>query len=228
MEGCKMTRRYAALVLVVFTAVWAVLVGYSAEVPPSGKLAKPPVGFYLRPGEFPIYLEPGKNAGDYRNLALNPYASAGEEPAYFPHATSNSEYNKREFAARCAIDGNRSNKDVHGCGSWGPQRAPDIWWKLDFGRPVEIEKLVLFLRAAWDGAPGKEHDSFWKEATVEFSDGTTEKLALRKAAEGQAFPITKRKATWLKLKDLKAEIPDKWCALCEFEAWGQDVSPEAR
>jgi len=162
-----------------------------------------------------VYLEPGKTAGDYRNVALNPKATATAEPTSYPHATSNSEYNKKEFAARCAIDGSRKNNDVHGCGSWGPQIAPDIWWKLDFGRPVEIDKLVIFLRAAWG------HDSYWKEGVVEFSDGSTEKLTLKKVAEGQEFPITKRKVTWLKLKDLKADEP-KWCAICEFEAWGKD------
>ena len=168
------------------------------------------------PAKLPIYMEPGKTAADYRNVALNPNAANTTEPASYPHATSNSEYNKKEFAARCAIDGKRDNKDVHGCGSWGPQIAPDIWWKLDFGRPVEIDKLVIFLRAAFG------HDSYWKECVIEFSDGSTEKLTLKKVAEGQEFPITKRKVTWLKIKDLKAEEP-KWCAICEFEAWGKDV-----
>ena len=133
------------------------------------------------PAKVPVYVEPGKTASDYRNVALNPNAASTTEPTSYPHATSNSEYNKKEFAARCAIDGNRKNNDVHGCGSWGPQKAPDIWWRLDFGRPVEIDKLVIFLRAAWP------HDSFWKEGAVEFSDGSTEKLTLKKAAEGQEF-----------------------------------------
>jgi hypothetical protein len=168
-----------------------------------------------------VFLEKGKSASDYRNVALNPQAAATAEPGSYPHATSNDETNKKEFAARCAIDGKRDNKDVHGCGSWGPQKNPDIWWKLDFGRPVEIDKLTLFLRAAWG------HDSYWKEGVVEFSDGSVEKLALKKVAEGQEFPIAKRTVTWLKLKDLKPDEP-KWCALCEFEAWGQDAPAAAR
>jgi len=65
-----------------------------------------------------VYLEPGKTAVDYRNVALNPADTTNREPVTFPHATSNSEYNQREFAARCAIDGNRRNDDVHGSGSW--------------------------------------------------------------------------------------------------------------
>ncbi len=173
-------------------------------------------------GATSVFLESGRSISDYRNVALNPTASTNREPTSYPHATSNSEYNQKEFAARNAIDGNRRNDDVHGCGSWGPQKETGIWWRLDFGRPVEIDKLVLFLRAAWtpDNAP---HDSYWKEATVEFSDGSVEKLELKKAANGQEFPLTQRTVTWLVLKDLKP-TEDKWCALAEFEAWGRDAS----
>ena len=38
-----------------------------------------------------VYLEPGKTAADYRNVALNPFDSTNGEPVSFPHATSNSE-----------------------------------------------------------------------------------------------------------------------------------------
>jgi len=41
------------------------------------------------------YLEPGKTASDYRNVALNPFDSTNREAVSFPHATSNSEYNQR-------------------------------------------------------------------------------------------------------------------------------------
>ena len=138
-----------------------------------------------------VYLELGKAAADYRNVALNPADTTNREPVSFPHATSNSEYNQQEFAARCAIDGNRRNNDVHGCGSWGPQKETNIWWRLDFGRPVEIDKVTLFLRAAWtpENAP---HDSYWQEATIGFSDGSAEKLALKQVATGQEFSFEKR------------------------------------
>lgn len=179
--------------------------------PTTVKPAGPPV----------VYLESGKTVGAYRNLALNPNAATGADPGSFPHATSNSEYNQQEFAARCAIDGNRRNNDVHGCGSWGPQKQPDIWWRLDFGRPVEIDKVTVFLRAVWK-PDGNAHDSYWKEAVLEFSDGSQEKLSLKQVAEGQECPVAKRTVTWLRLKNLKP-AEDKWCALCEFEVWGRDA-----
>ncbi len=160
---------------------------------------------------------------DYRNLALNPNASNQAEPSSFPHATSNSEYNKAEFAARCAIDGSPKNDSVHQCGSWGPQKAPDIWWKLDFGRPVEIDKIVLYLRAAWF-PPDNPHDSFWNDAVVIFSDGSRLQLKLNQTASGQQFTFPKKIIRWLLLTELKP-VEDKWCALCEFEAWGR-YAPE--
>jgi len=168
-----------------------------------------------------VYLEPGKTVADYRNVALNPADTTNREPVSFPHATSNSEYNQHEFAARCAIDGSRRNDDVHRSGSWGPQKETNIWWRLDFGRPVEIDKVTLFLRAGWkpENAP---HDSYWQEATVEFSDGSTEELELKRIAAGQEFSFAKRTVSWLVLKNLKP-AEDKWCALCEFEAWGCDA-----
>jgi unsaturated rhamnogalacturonyl hydrolase len=170
----------------------------------------------------PVYLEPGKTGADYRNVALNPTDRSGARPSSFPHATSNSEYNQNEFAARCAIDGSRRNDDVHGCGSWGPQKDPGIWWRLDFGRAVAIDKLVLFLRAAWNPTPAP-HDSYWREATVEFSDGSRLKLNLAQKASGQEFLFDQKIVSWLVLQDLRP-AEDKWCALCEFEAWGRDAS----
>ena len=168
-----------------------------------------------------IYLEKGQNSTDYRNLALNPLAANTASASSFPHATSNSEYNKSEFAARCAIDGNPANDSVHECGSWGPQRDPDIWWRLDFGRPVEIDKIVLYLRAAWF-PPDNPHDSYWKYATLQFSDGSQMKLQLEQLETPQEFSFPTKVVTWLCLKDLKP-VENKWCALCEFQAWGKDA-----
>jgi hypothetical protein len=165
----------------------------------------------------PIYLEPGKTPADYRNVAVNPAATADEKPASYPHATSNDEYNKKEFAARCAIDGKTANKDVHGCGSWGPHIEDDVWWKLDFGRSVEIDKITIYIRAAFG------HDNYWHSATIEFSDGSKQDIKLEKTADPQTFAIDKRTVTWLRITNLKQSEPKKWCALCEVQVWGRDA-----
>ena len=47
----------------------------------------------VQAGAASVFLEPGKKASDYRNVALNPTASTNREPSSYPHATSNSEYN---------------------------------------------------------------------------------------------------------------------------------------
>ncbi len=167
--------------------------------------------------KLPVYRAPDKQPQDYRNVALNPKAAAETEPSSYPHASSNSEYNKKEFAARCAIDGKRDNKDVHGCGSWGPDIRDDLWWKLDFGRPVEIDALVIYIRAAFP------HDNYWQQATLEFSDGSQAELKLEKTAEPQRFPISKRVVTWLRITHLKQSEPKKWCAFCEVEVYGKDA-----
>ncbi len=186
-----------------------------------GLLATLAVGAQAAAG-LPVFLESGKRGADYRNVALNPGAAVGDDPSSFPHATSNSEYNQQEFAARCAIDGVRRNDDVHSFGSWGPQKDPDIWWRLDFGHAVAIDKVVVLLRAAWSPTP-VPHDSYWKEAVVEFSDGSRLALHLDQKASGQEFTFERKIVSWLVLKDC-VPAEDKWCALSEFEVWGRDAS----
>ncbi|HPD15142.1 MAG TPA: carbohydrate-binding protein [Planctomycetota bacterium] len=157
----------------------------------------------------------------YRNVAFNPYDVRGTS-TFFPHATSNSECrNEPDFAARNAIDGLSKNKG-HGPWphqSWGPDRRADLWWKVEFGRPVEVDKLVLHIRADFP------HDRHWHAATVEFSDGSREKIEIRKQAEPQTFEFTKRAVAWLQLTDLMQQPPLGWCALTEVEVWGKDAPP---
>jgi hypothetical protein len=109
---------------------------------------------------------------EYRNLAINPCDLLQPENSsipFFPHASSNSVSRSLfDFEARNAIDG-RVQNGHHGVWpyqSWGPQLRTDIWWKVDFGRPVELDKVRLMIRADFP------HDSYWKSAKVDFSDGS--------------------------------------------------------
>ena len=84
----------------------------------------------------------------YRNLALNPCdLRQGEEAAtqLFPHASTNSVSRSLfDFEARNAIDGVTENGH-HGVWpfqSWGPQLRTDLWWRVDFGRLVELNKIL--------------------------------------------------------------------------------------
>jgi hypothetical protein len=157
----------------------------------------------------------------YRNLAVNPADVRGEADGY-PHASSNSEYDGLAwFAARCAIDGNTENQG-HGkrYPSWGPHKRTDLWWKLEFGRTVTIDKLVLYIRADFP------HDACWHAATVEFSDGSRQTIKIQKTARRQAFVSEKRSVEWLRLVDLVQEEPLGWCGLTEVEVWGRDAATQ--
>ena len=66
--------------------------------------------------------------------------------------------------------------------SWGPGLRLDLWWKLDFGRPVDLDKIRLMVRADFP------HDSYWKSAVVElFSDGSLVPIQITNSADFQEF-----------------------------------------
>lgn len=164
-----------------------------------------------------------RELADYRNLALNPCDFRVTEqapPPVFPHATSNSvSRNAFDFEARNAIDGVSQNGH-HGVWpyqSWGPQLRTDLWWKLDFGRPVELDKIRLMVRADFP------HDGYWTSADVEFSDGSHLPIQITSSADFQDFSFPKRRISWLRLTHLVPSDPAKWCSFIEVEAWGRDL-----
>ncbi len=111
----------------------------------------------------------------YRQISLNSHDRHGPM-RFYPHAYAN--FVTREepcFYERNAIDGVINNQG-HGSypyHSWAGGARNDLEWTLDFGRDVEIDKLVFFLRAdfAHDPKTGIPHDSYWKSIDIEFSDG---------------------------------------------------------
>jgi hypothetical protein len=164
-----------------------------------------------------------KERTGYRNLALNPCDAVLPEDApaqAFPHSSTNSyARNLFDFAARNAIDGVEQNGH-HGVWpyqSWGPEQRLDLWWKLDFGRPVELDKIGLMIRADFP------HDSYWKSAQIEFSDGSRLPIQITSFAGLQEFHFSRRKVSWFRIAKLAPEDPAKWCALIEVEAWGHDL-----
>jgi hypothetical protein len=154
----------------------------------------------------------------YRNLACNPYDVQGQSRA-FPHASSNSECrHEAVFAARNAIDGFKENGRHGGWPyqSWGPKQRKDLWWQVDFGREVEIDKLVILIRTDFP------HDKHWHRATLLFSDGGRVPIDLEKTAAPQTVVFASRKTTSVRLVDLAQDEPLGWCALTEVEVWGRD------
>lgn len=155
-----------------------------------------------------------------RNLALNPWDDHAN-CSLFPHAKANVETRgEAVFAARNAIDGEKANDD-HGFWpytSWGINRDPEAALTLDFGRPVKIDEIVLYLRADFP------HDSWWERASVTFSNGETACLSLIKSGAAQCFPVREQTVEWIKLHSLiKADDPSPFPALTQIEVWGREA-----
>lgn len=155
----------------------------------------------------------------YRNLALNPCDQPLSDLAVFPHATSNSvARNLFVFAARNAIDGSIQNGH-HGVWpyqSWGPELTTDVWWSVNFGRSVKLDKIRMMLRADFP------HDGTWKSADVQFSDGSSLNIQLRPTVQFQEIRFPARWTTSVRLVHLVPENPGTWCSLIELEAWGRE------
>lgn len=165
-----------------------------------------------------------------RNLAFNPYdhmiygqgaMGNGRDTGFYPHAASNIQPTSPGFAPRTAIDGVLEN-GAHltwPYQAWSNDRDPAAELTIDFGREVCINELRLTLRADYP------HDSWWTQATVRFSDGSSETYTLEKTALPQAFSIAPRTVTSLTLCDLKKhEDASLYTALTQIEAWGVEAS----
>lgn len=153
----------------------------------------------------------------YRNLALNPYDHHGNT-ALFPHASANVETRGESvFAARNAIDGYRaaSGHGIWPYSSWGINRNPQAALRIDFGTPVQLDQVVLYLRADFP------HDAWWEKASLHFSDGSQSVLSLEKLDGAQRFPLEGKETSFIVLDTLiKADDPSPFPALTQMEAWG--------
>ncbi len=154
----------------------------------------------------------------YRNLALNVMAQH-EFEGYYPYARANVETRgEAVFAARNVIDGIKCNTS-HGewpYGSWGINQRKDATIKIDLGREVEMEELILYTRADFP------HDSWWTQVTVTFSDGTSRICSLEKTEKAQLLKLPPIKASWIMLSELiKAEDESPFPALTQVEIWGR-------
>lgn len=168
-----------------------------------------------------------------RNIALNSHDLRTKTGGY-PHASAN--FVTREepcFYERNAIDGEKNNQG-HGSypyHSWAGGARNDLEYTLDFGREVEIEKLVFYLRADFKKEPdGEPHDSFWKSIDVQFDDGevlsgtfTMDRSGLLESnAKGQELIVDKKTTRKIKLYNFQ-QVTEKlgFAALTQIEVYGQ-------
>lgn len=156
----------------------------------------------------------------YRNLALNVCDQHHMENMY-PHAVANVETRGESvFAAQNAIDGVTANKS-HGdwpYESWGINRQDDAKIRIDFGRAVCIDRLLLYTRADFP------HDNWWTQVQFTFSDGSSAVMKLEKSEKAQEFVFEKRIVDWVEMHDMiKSEEPSPFPALSQIEIYGTEA-----
>ncbi len=159
-----------------------------------------------------------------RNIALNPYDVRGQKK-YFPHASANLvTRDNPTFFERNAIDGMCENIG-HGAypfHSWAGGAREDLEYKLDFGAPVEVEKLVFYLRADFP------HDTYWKSVDVIFDGGESYTAEFEKTEKGQELILPEViKTKTVNLKNFRqATFPLSWAALTEVEVYGKYIKED--
>ena len=153
----------------------------------------------------------------------------------YPHVAAN--FVTREepcFYERNAIDGIKNNQG-HGAypyHSWAGGARNDLEYTLDFGREVEIDKIIFYLRADFvKDEKGEPHDSYWKSVDVELDDGEIKKCLFEldrtvfpnvENEKGQEIIFEKKKTRKIKLLNFKqvTEILG-FAALTQIEVFGR-------
>lgn len=156
---------------------------------------------------------------NYRNLALNTCDQHLIENMY-PHITANVETRgEAVFAAQNAIDGIRVN-NCHGnwpYESWGINRQEDAMFRIEFGRYVLVDRIVLYTRADFP------HDNYWTEVAFTFSDGSTLTMQLEKTEKPQEIVFAEKNICCLEMHDMKkSDEPSPFPALTQIEVWGKE------
>lgn len=156
----------------------------------------------------------------YRNLAYNVCDQHLIENLY-PHATANVETRGEVvFAVQNAIDGVTANAS-HGdwpYESWGINRQDDAKMRIDFGREVSIDRLILYTRADFP------HDNWWEQVSFSFSDGSSLEMKMEKSTKPHEITFETKKITWLEMHDMKkADDPSPFPALTQIEVYGTEI-----
>ena len=148
-------------------------------------------------------------------------------PKYFPHAVAN--FVTREdpcFFERNAIDGVSDNTG-HGpypFHSWGGGLREDLEFEVHFGTEVEVSRVTIHLRADFP------HDTYWKEAELEFSDKSRVHVDLQGIADGQTFEFEPKKTEFVRMTGLKQQrLEDgslSFAALSQFSIYGKYIKKE--
>jgi hypothetical protein len=173
-----------------------------------------------------LHLLSAKAAKDYeikayRNLCLNVNDQNSSNITCYPHASANVETRGEVvFAARNVIDGVNVNNSHGGWPyqSWGINQREDALLKIDFGRKVHVDRIVLYTRADFP------HDNWWEKATFSFSDGSQMEVKMNKSSLPHEFTFEWKEIEWLELSHLiKSPEDSPFPALSQIEVYGKEV-----
>lgn len=155
----------------------------------------------------------------YGNLAANPYLQE-EQKGVFPCVTSTITAGNIRFAPRNVVDG-YFDTSAHGSfpyTSWSNATKTDAKLTIEFGREVEVDKVILYLRADFP------HDSWWQEVTLQFSNGEQLTAQLERSGRPQEICFEPQKITSLTLTNLvKGNEPAPYTALSQLEVLGKNI-----
>lgn len=156
----------------------------------------------------------------YRNLAINVYDQHQIKDCY-PHAAANVETRgETVFAAQNAIDGVVVNT-CHGewpYQSWGIDRKEDARIRIEFGRTVEIDRIVLYTRADFP------HDNWWRSVHFDFSDESGLEMQMEKSMLPHEITFPSRRVRWVEMNHMvKSDDPSPFPALTQIEVYGREV-----
>ena len=119
-----------------------------------------------------------------------------------------------------SIDGFRSNKSTGN--SWPNQcwnpgaAATDSWIKIDFGRDVKVNTMELLLRMG-------SNETFFTDAIVEFSDGTTMAIALHKSSEAMSIDLGGKVTSSLTIKGFVKSNTSASAPITEIAVFGTEA-----
>ena len=133
-----------------------------------------------------------------------------------------------EFTMKPTLDGNgrllpRDDYRISSLNCCGENFAiacmqDDAEMKVDFGREIETDKILLYTRADFP------HDNWWRQVKLEFSDGSVLVWDLEKSIRPHEICFAPKKITWLRFYDLlKADDPSPFPALSQIEVYGRNV-----
>ncbi|WP_195986446.1 carbohydrate-binding protein [Clostridium sp. D53t1_180928_C8] len=184
------------------------------------RISYSPKVFYGEKHLLSLRVAEAEEIKSYKNLALN-VMDKQEIKGVYPHASANIETRgEAVFAARNAINGNCENSS-HGSWpyeSWGIGMRDDACFRLDFGRYIKTDKIVIYTRSDFP------HDNWWTNVTFRFSDGSEIKWDLEKSSKAHVLEFEEKVIEWLTFSDLiKADDPSPFPALSQIKVYGNEI-----